>query len=111
LGDVLFFQLIDGPDMVDPRILLFRQKAKKPYDKYKRWVPPPLNPPPMTDEEKKIAIATRMANPPLCYYGVPTKMRLMMPGAPYTLEFQCRNTNKVPKLTFDSLNLCVIWKL
>jgi hypothetical protein len=47
---VLFFQWIDGPEMVDPRILLFRQKAKNPYDKYKHWVPPPPNPPPMTDE-------------------------------------------------------------
>jgi hypothetical protein len=32
---MLFFQWIDDPKMVDPRILLFRQKGKKSYDKYK----------------------------------------------------------------------------
>jgi hypothetical protein len=88
-GRCAIFQWIDGPEMVDPRILLFRQKAKKLYNKYKRWVPPPPNPPPMTDEEKKIAIDTRMANPPLCYCGVPAKIHRMMPGAPYTPQFKC----------------------
>jgi hypothetical protein len=83
-----FFQWIDGPEMVNPRILLFRQKAKKPYDKYKRWVPPPPNPPPMTDEEKKIAIATHMANPPLCYCGVLAKIHPMMSWVPYTPQFK-----------------------
>jgi hypothetical protein len=55
----------------------------------------------MIDEEKKIENVTCMAKPPLCYCCVPTKMRLMMPRAPYTHEFECPNTNKVPKLVFD----------
>ena len=95
IGHVLFFQWIDGPEMVDRRILLFRQCGKTPYDKFKRWVPPPPNPPSMTDEEKKIAIATHMANPPLCNCGVPAQIHRMVEGSPYTPTFECRNRTKV----------------
>jgi hypothetical protein len=41
------------------------------YVDFNRWVPPPLNLPPMTDEEKNKAASKRLENPPLCECGDP----------------------------------------
>jgi hypothetical protein len=97
IGYVLFFQWIDGPEMVDRRIMHFRHfgRTRTPYEKFKRWVPPPPNPPAMTAEEKKEAISRRMANPPLCKCGVPAQIHRMMEDSPYTPTFECRNRTKV----------------
>ncbi|CAO2038187.1 unnamed protein product [Urochloa humidicola] len=89
-----FFQWIDGPEMVDKRILHFKRWGTKPYDRFQRWVPPPPNPPPMTAEEKKEATARRMANPSLCNCGVPAVIHRMAPGSPYTPTFQCSKTKE-----------------
>ena len=49
-----FFQWIDGPDKLDPRIRLFPYYRSESwaYNEFRRWVPPPPKPPPMTEEEK-----------------------------------------------------------
>ena len=73
------------------------QLGKKPYDKFKRWVPPPPNPPPMTNEEKEIAITTRMVNPPLCNCGVPAQIHRMVEGAPYTLSLRAEIEQRLVK--------------
>jgi hypothetical protein len=39
------------------------------HERFKRWVPPPLNPPPMTDVEKEVATERRMDSPPRCDCG------------------------------------------
>ena len=52
-----FFQWIDGPEKYDPRIRLFPYESEKlvPYHEFRRWVPPPPNPPPMTVDERMAA--------------------------------------------------------
>uniref|UniRef100_A0A0D9V0P5 Poly [ADP-ribose] polymerase n=1 Tax=Leersia perrieri TaxID=77586 RepID=A0A0D9V0P5_9ORYZ len=66
-----FFPWIDGQDKYDPRIRLFPydEKELKPYNEFRRWVPPPPNPARMTVEEKSEASCIRVKNPPLCHCG------------------------------------------
>jgi hypothetical protein len=86
-----FFQWIDGPETLDPQILLF------PYDRnessllwsFKRLVPPPLNPPSMIDEEKDEASAHRTWNPPACKCGYHAELVNLLAGLDYTLLFCC----------------------
>jgi hypothetical protein len=49
-----FYQWIDGDEMFDLSIMLFPYDSWKscPYDEFVRWVPPPPNPPEMTNVEK-----------------------------------------------------------
>lgn len=72
-----FLQWIDGPDKFDPRIRLFPyyENETKPYNEFKRWVPPPPNPPPLTFEEQQAASCIRVKNPPVCHCGVPCKLQ------------------------------------
>jgi hypothetical protein len=65
-----FFQCIDGPELVDRQILLFPydRNVSSPLRSFKHWVPPPSNPPSMTDEEKDEASTRRVRNPPACKY-------------------------------------------
>ncbi|KAF8701584.1 hypothetical protein HU200_033506 [Digitaria exilis] len=48
-----FFQWIDGPNKFDPRIRLFayHQDETKPFNEFKRWVPPPPSFPLQSEEE------------------------------------------------------------
>ncbi|XP_039846492.1 uncharacterized protein LOC120705992 [Panicum virgatum] len=48
---------IDGSDKFDPRIRLFPYYRSESwaYNEFRRWVPPPPNPSPMTEEEKQEA--------------------------------------------------------
>nr|AAV64230.1 unknown [Zea mays] len=66
-----FFQWIDGHDKFDPRYLLFANWlcGKTSHERFKRWVPPPPNPPPMTDAEKEVATERKMDLPPRCDCG------------------------------------------
>jgi hypothetical protein len=50
----VFFQWIDGPDKFDPRYLLFANWLceRNTHERFKRWVSPPLNLPPMTDRRR-----------------------------------------------------------
>jgi hypothetical protein len=77
-----FFQWIDGPEMYDPRILMFphNEEETSPWCSFKRWVPPPPNPPPMTIEEKKEAVSRRVRDPPLCHCNVRAKIQRPNPG-------------------------------
>jgi len=57
------------PHKFDPRFLLFHKKwglTSTKYEDFKGWVPPPVNPPPMMDEEKNKAASKRLDNLPLC---------------------------------------------
>jgi hypothetical protein len=64
----IFFQWIDGPETFDPQIFLFlNDRNKSPLlCSFKRLVPPPLNTPLMTDEEKDEANTRRVHNPRAC---------------------------------------------
>uniref|UniRef100_A0A0D9VXB8 Zinc finger GRF-type domain-containing protein n=1 Tax=Leersia perrieri TaxID=77586 RepID=A0A0D9VXB8_9ORYZ len=88
-----FFKWIDGQDKYDPRIRLFPydEKELKPYNEFRRWVPPP-NPAPMTMEEKSEASCIRVKNPPLCHYGYPCKLQCPNIGVPakFTPFFRCK---------------------
>jgi hypothetical protein len=54
--------------MFDPQILLFSydRNESSPLRSFKRWVPLPSDPLPMTDEEKDEASIRRVRNPPSC---------------------------------------------
>jgi hypothetical protein len=96
-----FLQWIDGPDKFDPRICLFlyASHVMKPYDEFQRWVPPPLNPPPMTYEEKQLATIERVNNPPLCDCGVCAYLQQPNIEAPnkFTPFFRCSLKTLVSK--------------
>jgi hypothetical protein len=93
--------LIDGPDKFDLRIRLFPYASHvlKPYDEFKRWVPPPPNPPPMTYEEKQLAAIERVNNPPLCDCGVRAYLQQPNIEAPnkFTPFFRCSLKTLVSK--------------
>ncbi|TVU12874.1 hypothetical protein EJB05_46540, partial [Eragrostis curvula] len=85
-----FFQWIDGPEKYDQRILLLPWTVKKaPYESFKRWVPPPPNPPIMTKEECKAKAKECLANPPLCDCGYRSELETAPPGLKYTPFFRC----------------------
>ena len=67
-----FYQWIDGDEIFDPLIMLFPYDPWKsvPYLEFVRWVPPPPNPPEMTEAEKVDAALCHLANPPRCHCGV-----------------------------------------
>jgi hypothetical protein len=69
--EVFLFQWIDGPNKFDPRYLLFANWlcGSTSHERFKRWVPPSLNPPPMMDVEKDVATEIRMDSPPRCDCG------------------------------------------
>lgn len=94
-----FFQWIDGQDKYDPRIRLFPydEKELKTYNEFRRWVPPPPNPAPMTMEEKSEASCIRVKNPPLCHCGYPCKLQRPNIGVPakFTPFFRCKLTTHV----------------
>jgi hypothetical protein len=48
---------------------MYDQNKSFLYHSFKRWVPSPPNPPPMTDEEKEEATTRRVSHPPLCKCG------------------------------------------
>jgi hypothetical protein len=64
----VFFQWLDDPDKFDPRYLLFANWlcGRNTNERFKRWVLPPSNPPPMTDEENDLATERRLESPPRC---------------------------------------------
>ncbi|RCV06566.1 hypothetical protein SETIT_1G173000v2 [Setaria italica] len=99
-----FFQWIDGPDIYDPRIHLFSYVSTelKPYHQFRRWVPPPANPPRMTEEEKQEVACRRVRDPPMCKCGVATKLMHPNLGVPpkFTPFFRCLLT------THDGWPLC-----
>jgi hypothetical protein len=66
-----FFQWIDGPEIFDPQILLFPydRNESSPLRSFKRWVPLPPNPLPLTNEEKDETSTCRVHNPPVCRCG------------------------------------------
>ncbi|RCV37196.1 hypothetical protein SETIT_8G043500v2 [Setaria italica] len=78
-----FFQWIDGPDKYDPRIRLFPYDSTqlKPYHQFRRWVPPPPNPPRMT-KEKQEAASRHVRDPPMCKCGVVAKLMRPNLGVP-----------------------------
>jgi hypothetical protein len=69
--EVFLFHWIDSPDKFDPRYLLFANWlcGRTSHEHFKRWVPPPSNLPPMTDEEKDLAIERRLESLPHCDCG------------------------------------------
>jgi hypothetical protein len=56
---------------------------------FKREVPPPSNPPPMTDEEKDEASTRCVCNPPTCKCGYRVELVNPPPGLDYTPFFRC----------------------
>jgi hypothetical protein len=86
-----FFQWIDGPEKFDPRYLLFEDwVCRQPRERFHRWVPPPPNPPEMTDSEKEVAKYRRLETPPLCKCG---DHAVINPRNPE--EFICPNQDEV----------------
>jgi hypothetical protein len=86
-----FFQWIDGPEALDPQILLFPydRNESSPLRSFKRWVPPPPNPPPMTNEEKDEASTRRVHNSPACKCGYRVELLNPFGRLDYTLFFRC----------------------
>jgi hypothetical protein len=66
--------------MFNPQILLFpyNRNESSPLRSFKRWVPPPLNPPPMTDEKDEATIR-HARNPLACKCGY--RVELVNPHA------------------------------
>jgi hypothetical protein len=75
--------------LVDRQIHLFPydRNESSPLRSFKRWVPPPSNPPPMTDEEKDEASIHRVRNPPACKCGYRAELVNPPPGLDYTPFF------------------------
>ncbi|KAF8651099.1 hypothetical protein HU200_063629 [Digitaria exilis] len=65
------FTWIDGPEKFDPRIRLFPYESAKlvPYHEFRRWIPPPPNPPAMTVDVRMAAARRCVKDPPLCHYN------------------------------------------
>jgi hypothetical protein len=86
-----FFQWIDEPETFDINILLFPDDRNESYlfRSFKRWVPPPPNPPPMIDAEKDEASARRVHNSPVCKYGYRAELVSLPVGLDYTPFFHC----------------------
>jgi hypothetical protein len=66
-----FFRWIDSPDNFDPWYLLFDNwlGGRNTRERFKRWVPPPPNSPPMTGDEKNLATDEQLESPPRCDCG------------------------------------------
>ncbi|KAG2579025.1 hypothetical protein PVAP13_6NG142303 [Panicum virgatum] len=94
-----FFQWIDGPDKFDLRIRLFPYYRSESwaYNEFRRWVPPPPNPAPMTEEEKQEVVIYRVNNPPKCHCGVRVKLQRPNIGVPtkFTPFFRCSLKTRV----------------
>jgi hypothetical protein len=91
MGSV-FFQWIDSSNKFDPWYLFFDQwwKGRNTREHFKRWVPPPLNLPPMTDEEKNLTTNRQLDSPPWCDCGYHVVI------CPETQEhFMCPNSDYV----------------
>jgi hypothetical protein len=77
--------------MFDPSIMLFPYDPWKsvPYSEFICWVPPPPNPPEMTEAEK-VDIALRcLANPPKCHYGVSALLTTLSQRRAFTPFYRC----------------------
>jgi hypothetical protein len=86
-----FFQLIDGPELVDRQILLFPYDRNEsfPLRSFKHWVPPSPNPPSMIDEEKDKASTRCVYNLPACKCGYHAELVNPPPELDYTPFFRC----------------------
>jgi hypothetical protein len=86
-----FFLWIDGPELVDRQILLFPydRNDSSPLRSFKRWVPPPPNPPLMASEEKDEASTRRVRNPHACKCGYRAELVNPSLGLDYTPFFCC----------------------
>jgi hypothetical protein len=60
-----------------------------PLRSFKRWVLPPPNLPPMTDEEKDKASTRCVRNPPVCKCGYRAELMNPPTGLDYTPFFHC----------------------
>jgi hypothetical protein len=69
----------------------------QPYHEFKRWVPPPPNPPEMTFQEKQEVGCKHVSNPPLCHCGRPSKLQLPDLDLPdkFTPFFRCKQRTHV----------------
>jgi hypothetical protein len=76
--------------MWNPQILLFPYNRNESflYHNFNRWVLPPLNPLPMTDEEKEEATTRHVSHPPLCKYGYHSELVNPLTGLDYTPFWQ-----------------------
>jgi hypothetical protein len=86
-----FYQWIDGDEMFEPFIMLFPYDPWKsvPYAEYVCWVPPPSNPPEMTEAEKVDAALRRLANPPRCHCGVSVRLTTPNQRGAFTAFYRC----------------------
>jgi hypothetical protein len=86
-----FFQWSDEPELVNRQILPFPydRNESSPLRSFKRWVPPPPNPSPMTDEEKDEASTCRVCNTPACKCGYCAELVNPPPGLNYIPFFRC----------------------
>jgi hypothetical protein len=103
-----FFQWIDEPELVDRQILLFPydMNESSPLQSFNRWVHPPPNPLPMTDEEKDEASTHRVRNPPACKCGYRAELVNPPPGLDYTPFFCC----PIPlSLILDKMLYILLW--
>ena len=84
-------------EFLNPDILLFPYDKREsyPYRNFKRWVLPPPDPAPMTDDEKNAAAERRVRNPPLCKCGYRSEFVEPPIGLDYTPFFRCPITLSV----------------
>jgi hypothetical protein len=102
-----FYQWIDGPDKFDPQYLLFANWlcGRTSHECFKRWVPPPPNPPPMTDAEKEVATKRRMDSTPRCDCG--DRVVIVEDTAKH---FVCPNIDYVSHRCAKFINFCYFCK-
>ena len=77
--------------MFNPLIMLFPYDPWKSalYSEFVRWVPPPPNPPEMTEAEKVDAALHRLANPPRCHCGVSAQLTTPSQHGAFTALYHC----------------------
>jgi hypothetical protein len=103
-----FFQWIDRPELVDQQILLFLYDRNESslLRSFKRWVPPPPNPPPMIEKEKDEASTHRVCIPPMCKCGYRAELVNTPPGLDYTPFFRC----PIPlSVILDNMLYILLW--
>jgi hypothetical protein len=107
-----FYQLIDGDEKFDRRIMFFPYDPWKSvlYPEFVRWVPPPSNPPEMINMEKLYVALDHRVNPSKCHCDKVAVLQEPSKDRLFTLFYRCaqRDNVSIASMILFSEVICVI---